>query len=76
MQKMQETWVWSLGQEDFLEEEMAIYPSILACEIQWKEEPGGLYSIWSQRVRNNWTIEHTHTNIWKEGHDKDTSRKH
>ena len=46
---MQETWVWSLGQEDSLEEEMATHSSILAWEIQWTEEPGGLQSMRSQR---------------------------
>ena len=43
MQEMQKTWVWSLGQEDPLEEEeMATDSSILAWEIPWTEEPGGL----------------------------------
>ena len=37
----QETWVTSLGQED-LGKEMATYSSILAWEILWTEEPGGL----------------------------------
>ena len=39
---MQETQVWSLGREDLLEEEMATHSSILAWEIPWTEEPGGL----------------------------------
>ena len=39
---MQETQVRSLGQEDPLEKEMAIHSSILAWEIPWTEEPGGL----------------------------------
>ena len=39
---MQETPVQSLGQEDSLEEEMATHSSILAREIPWTEEPGGL----------------------------------
>ena len=39
---MQETQVLSLGQEDPLEEEMATHSSILAWEIPWTEEPGGL----------------------------------
>ena len=39
---MQETWVQSLGWEDPLEEEMATQSSILAWEIPWIEEPGGL----------------------------------
>ena len=38
----QEIWVQSLGQEDPLEEEMATHSSILAWEIPWTEEPGGL----------------------------------
>ena len=47
---MQETWVWSLGQEDALEEGTATHSSILAWRIPWTEEPGGLQSIWSKRV--------------------------
>ena len=43
--------VRSLGQEDPLEEGMATYSSILAWRIQWMEEPGGLWSIGSQRVK-------------------------
>ena len=39
---MQETWVRLLDQEDPLEEEMATHSSILAWEIPWTEEPGGL----------------------------------
>ena len=39
---MRETWVRSLGQEDPLETEMASHSSILAWEIPWTEEPGGL----------------------------------
>ena len=39
---MQETWVGSLGQEDTLEKGMATHSSILAWEILWTEEPGGL----------------------------------
>ena len=39
---MQEMQVWSLGQEDPLEKEMATHSSILAWELPWKEEPGGL----------------------------------
>ena len=42
VQKMWETQVWSLGQEDPLEEEMATHSRILAWEIPWTEEPGGL----------------------------------
>ena len=53
---MQETWVWSLGREDPLEKEMAIHSSILAWEIPWTEEPGGLQSTGSQRIRHDWVI--------------------
>ena len=47
---MQETQVRSLGREDPLEEERATHSSILAWEIPWTEERGGLQSMWSQRV--------------------------
>ena len=40
--EMQETWVWSLGQEDPLEKEMATHSSTLAWEIPWTEKPGRL----------------------------------
>ena len=50
-----ETWVWSLGWEDSLEEGMAIYSSILAWMIPWTEEPGELLSTGSQRVGHNWS---------------------
>ena len=39
---VQETQVWSLGQEDPLEEEMATHSSVLAWRVPWTEEPGGL----------------------------------
>ena len=50
---MQKTWVRSLVWEDPLEKEMAIHSSILAWRIPWTEEPGGLQSIVSQRVRHD-----------------------
>ena len=53
MQGPQETQGQSLGREDPLEEEMAILSSILAWEIPWTEEPAGLQSMGSQRVRHN-----------------------
>ena len=40
--------VQSLGKEDPLEEGMATHSSILACRIQYTEEPGGLQSMGSQ----------------------------
>ena len=42
---IQEIWIWSLGQEDSLEKEMTTHSSILAWEISWTEEPGGLQSM-------------------------------
>ena len=48
---MCKTQVQSLGREDLLEEEMATHSSILAWRIPWTEEPGGLQSMGSQRVR-------------------------
>ena len=45
MQHIKETQVQSLGQGDPLEEEMATHSSILAWEIPWTEEPGGLQSM-------------------------------
>ena len=44
---MQETWVGFLGQEDPLEKEMKTHSCILAWEISWTEEPGGLLSTGS-----------------------------
>jgi len=46
-------WVRSLGREDPLEEGMATDSSILAWRIPWTEEPGGLQSIVSHRVKHN-----------------------
>ena len=50
--EMWETWVLSLGWEDPLEKEIATHSSILAWEIPWTEEPGGLQSMGSQK---DWT---------------------
>ena len=50
MQEIQETQVRSLGWEDSPEKEMATHSSILAWDIPWTEEPGGLQSMESQRV--------------------------
>jgi len=50
---MQETWVRSLGWEDTLEKGMATHSSILAWRTPWTEEPGGLQSMGSQRVRHD-----------------------
>ena len=51
---MRETGVWSLGQEDPLEKEMATHSSMLVWRIPWTEEPGGLQSMGSQWVRHDW----------------------
>ena len=48
---MRETWVPSLSLEDPLEKETAAHSSILAWEIPWTEEPGGLQSTGSQKIR-------------------------
>jgi len=53
LQQTQETWVQCLGWEDSLEEEMATCSSILAWKIPWTEEPDGLQSMGSQRVRHD-----------------------
>ena len=50
---MQEARVRSLGREDPLEEGMETHSSVLAWRIPRTEEPGGLQSIGSQRVRHN-----------------------
>ena len=50
---MQEKWVQSLGQEDLLEKEMATHSSIPAWKIAWTEQPRGLQSMGSQRVRHD-----------------------
>ena len=50
---MRETWVRSLGREDPLEKEMAIYSSTIAWKIPWTEKLGKLHSLGSQRVGHN-----------------------
>ena len=63
---MKETRVQSLGQEDTLKNEMATHFSILAWEIPWTEEPGGLQSTGLQRVGHDWACvrAHTHTHTY------------
>ena len=57
-----QTWVWTLGQEDPLEKELATHSSILDWRIPWREELGGLHAMGSQRVGHNWaTNTYTHT---------------
>ena len=61
MHQTQETWIWSLGREDPLVEEMVTHSSILAWRIPWTEEPGGLQSMGSQRVGHGWACMHAHS---------------
>ena len=49
-----ETWVQSLGWEDSLEKQRATHSSILVWRIPWREEPGRLQSMGSQRVGQEW----------------------
>ena len=58
---MPETQVQSLGWENLLEKEMATHPSIVAWRIPWTEEPGGLQSMRSQRVRHDRATKHSTT---------------
>ena len=50
---VQETQVRSLGREDPLEEGVATHSRILAWRVPWTEEPGGLQSTGSHRVRHD-----------------------
>ena len=64
---MQETRVRSLGWEDPLEKEMAIYSRTIAWKIPWTEEPGRLQSMESQRVGHDWaTSLSLHFGTWKD----------
>ena len=57
---MQETWVQSLGPEDPMQKEMATHSSILALEIAWTEEPGGLQSMGWKKVGHNLATQQQH----------------
>ena len=62
--RMLETQVWTLGQEDSLEKEMATHSSTLAGRIPWREEPPGrLQSMGSQRVGHDWATEMNWTEL-------------
>ena len=58
---MQETLIQSLVWEDALEKEMATHSGILAWEIPWREEPGRLRSMGSQRIGHNLMTEQQQT---------------
>ena len=60
MQETQEMQVWSLGQEDLLEEEMATHFSILAWKVPCIENFGGQQSKGSKRVGHNWESKNTY----------------
>ena len=55
---MQETWVHSLGWEYSLEKEMEAHSRILAWEIPWTEQPGGLQLLGLQK---SWTLLNAYT---------------
>ena len=65
-------WIQSLGREDPLELQMATHSNILAWEIPWSEELGGLQSIELQRVRAS-AHTHTHTHTRKQFHSPSSS---
>ena len=69
---MQEMRVWSLGQEDPLDEKITTHSSTLDWKIiPWTEEPGRLQSLGLQRVRDNWVhtciqaLEYHYITIWR-----------
>ena len=56
---MEELQVWSLGQEDPLEEETATHCGILAQNVPWTEKPGGLQSGGHRELdMNEWLSSH------------------
>ena len=57
---------WFYPWEDPLEKGVATHSSILAWKIPWTQEPGGLQSMGSQRVRHSWAIEHTYVSPYLE----------
>ena len=65
---LQKTRVRSLGCEGPLEEGMATHSSVLTWRISHTEEPGGLQSLGSQRVRHDWVTKHTHTSLNNTNH--------
>ena len=67
---MPETWFWSLGLEDHLEEDTARLhtPVILFVESQWTEKPGGLQSMGLQRIGHDWTTKQRKVYLWRDNH--------
>ena len=67
VQEMQEMLVWSLAWKDPMENAMESHSIILAWKIPWTEEPGGLESLWLQRLRHDWMSTHTSISLPKTG---------
>ena len=59
-----------MGQDDPLEQEMATHCSVLAWEIPWTEELGGLQSMVSHRVGPDLATEHAHSPFTVQGNFK------
>ena len=62
----------SPGQEDPLKEERATHSTVLAWRSSWTEEPGGLQSTGSKRVRHDLARVHAHTHTHTHTHKEDT----
>ena len=62
---VQETWAWSPGQEDPLEEEMATHSRILIWEIPWTKEPGGLQSRGHKESDKHWACTYSTYEIFQ-----------
>ena len=67
MQETQDTQVWSLGQEDPLEVEMATNSSILAWKIPWTEDPDRLQFMGLHRIGHDWATEQVQMCALSEG---------
>ena len=76
MQEPQETLIWSLGFEDPLEKKMATHPSILAWEIPWTEEPGGIVHRVAEVDTTEWLSTHTMKRNKLDTHNINESQKH
>ena len=64
---MQETWVWSSGQEDPLEKDVAAHSSILAWENPWAEKAGGHSPRGREESGTTEWLTHTHTHTHTHG---------
>ena len=62
--EMQETWILSLGWEDTLEKGIGYPLQYSGLENPWTEEPGGLQSMGSQKVRPDWAIKHNYSSMY------------